>query len=83
MLNDAILVPTLALFLVVTLYGLWSGFRRHGSRAPLMTGIGSAIGVFAFLWFSSFLATVSLAGLITATLVNMWFARKHSAAIPH
>jgi hypothetical protein len=35
LLTDAILVPMLAVFLAVTLYGLWNGFRRHGSRVPL------------------------------------------------
>ncbi len=74
--NDAILVPALVVFLAVTLYGLWSGFRRHGRRAPLMAGVISAVGLLTSLWFSSVVAAVSLAGLVAATFLNVWFARK-------
>lgn len=84
LLTDAILVPMLAVFLAVTLYGLWNGFRRHGSRVPLITGSVGAAGVLAFLWFSSLLAAVSLAALVTATLLNVWFARqRHARAAAH
>lgn len=73
--NDAILMPLLAVFLAITLYGLWNGYRRHGKRAPLALGAVSAAGLLMFLWFSSVLAGISLGALIVATFLNVWFAR--------
>jgi len=76
LINDAVLLPALGLFLALTLYGLWSGFRRHGSRTPLILGSVGAVVLAASIWFNSLLAGLSLAVIVAATFLNVWFARK-------
>lgn len=76
LINDAVLLPVLALFLALTLYGLWRGFRRHGSRVPLGFGTVGAVVLAAAIWFSSLLAGLSLAIIVAATFLNVWFAHK-------
>ncbi len=50
--NDAILLPLVAMALGVALWGLWRGTERHGSRgALLLGGVGAALlvlGIFLY-----------------------------------
>jgi mercuric ion transport protein len=50
--NDAILLPLVALALGVALWGLWRGTERHGSRgALLLGGVGAVLlvlGIFLY-----------------------------------
>lgn len=73
LINDAILLPLLAIFLVVTLGGLYSGMRHHGQPWAFILGLLSALGLFAFLFINTVIAYVSLVGLIVASGLNIWF----------
>ena len=76
LINDAVLLPALALFLAVSIYGLWRGYCRHRSRLPLILGSVAAVSLAISIWFSSVLAGVSLAALVVATCLNAFYARK-------
>jgi|SRR5579883_2630625 mercuric ion transport protein len=72
--NDAILLPLLIVFLLATIAGLWAGMRHHGSRLALVVGSASAAALigFVFVWFNSVLAGLSIAGLVVASGLNVW-----------
>ena len=74
LINDAILLPLLVVFLAVTLVGLWSGMRHHRSRLAFVVGSASAAAllVFIFLWFNPVLAGIAIAGLVVASGLNVW-----------
>ncbi|MGI8423927.1 MAG: MerC domain-containing protein [Chloroflexota bacterium] len=75
--NDAVLIPLLVLFLLVTMWGLYLGKRHHGSWMPLFIGMAGAALSFASIWFGNgLLAGVGIAGLIAASLLNVWFRMK-------
>jgi mercuric ion transport protein len=48
LINDAILLPLLVVFLLVTLAGLALGMRHHGSPWALVVGAVSAAAMFVF-----------------------------------
>src|SRR5713101_1271736 len=52
LINDAVLLPLLAIFLLVTLVGLALGMREHHRASALILGIISAIGVFVFIFIA-------------------------------
>lgn len=72
--NDAILIPLLAIFLVITLIGLYLGIRHHGGWVAVILGIVSAIFTFGFIVFilNKALALIGVAGLVAASLLNVW-----------
>lgn len=72
--HDAILFPLLVAFLAITVYGLYRGYQKHGRAAAVMLGGGSAVALLVFLlvFFSGPLAYLSLAGLVAASLLNVW-----------
>ena len=75
--NDAVLIPLLVLFLLVTLWGLYLGKRHHGSWMPFFIGTAGAALSFASIWFGrGMLAGVGIAGLIAASLLNVWLRMK-------
>lgn len=81
--NDAILLPLLVVFVAVTLVGLWHGTRQHGSRLAFRVGCGSAAALLAAMWFSSVLTGIGIAGLVLATVLNVWLkARQRRCEIP-
>src|SRR5713226_558435 len=65
LIKDAVLLPLLIIFLLVTLIGLAFGMREHHRASALPVGIVSAAGVFIFIFvaFNKVLAAVSMAGL--------------------
>jgi len=70
--NDAVLIPLLVLFLLITLWGLNLGRRHHGSWMPFLIGTAGAVLTFASIWFGSgLMAGVGIAGLIVASLLNV------------
>ena len=71
LIKDAVLLPLLIVFLLVTLLGLAPGLREHHRASALVLGI-SAIGVFVFIFvaFSKLLAGVSVSGLVIASILN-------------
>lgn len=74
LINDAVLLPLLALFLLVTLAGLYLGVRHHGSWFPFVVGLISAASVFIFIFvaFNKVLAGIGIAGLVAASVINVW-----------
>jgi mercuric ion transport protein len=73
LINDAVLLPLLIIFLLVTLLGLALGMREHHRAPAFILGIISAICVFVFIFvtFSKILAGVSVVGLVIATILNV------------
>jgi len=74
LINDAILLPLLVVFLVVTLGGVYLGVRHHGSWLAFVIGLISAVSVFIFIFltFNKVLAAVGVAGLIVTSMLNVW-----------
>jgi len=76
LINDLILLPLVLIFLLVTLWGLYTGWKRHDVRLPFLFGIFAAVllipSFFASAYFSSFL----LALLLAATIWNTVAAQK-------
>lgn len=73
LINDAVLIPLLVLFLSVTLWGLYLGKRHHRSWMPFFVGAAGAVLTFASIWIGSGLVMgVGIAGLIGASLLNVW-----------
>lgn len=81
LINDAVLVPVLLVFLAVTLFGLFQGYGRHRRIWPLVVGVVSALAVliFIFVAFSAPLAYVAVGGLVAASVLNV-IARRHAHA---
>lgn len=77
LINDAILVPLLAVFLVATLWGLVLGWRRHGRIPALALGGVACILLFVSVLFlgSRLLAYLSITGLVAASVMNVMLAR--------
>ncbi len=72
LINDAILIPLLVLFLVVTLWGLYLGKRHHGSSAPLYVGMAGSAMTVGSVWFGSgLLAGIGISGLVAASVLNV------------
>lgn len=78
LINDAILIPLLAIFLVITLVGLFFGMRRQGNPWAFILGIVSAIITFFFIAiiFNKILAIIGVGGLILSSLLNFLFQIK-------
>lgn len=84
LINDAILMPLLIVFLLIDWSGLFVGRRRHGHLSPLITGLaaGGALLLFAFLFPVKPVAYLAIAGLIAASVMNAAFARQHRQGVP-
>ena len=78
LINDAILLPLLIVFLVVTDMGLWFGKRHHDRSLALVLGIISSavIVIFIMVAFNAVLVGVGIAGLIAASLLNIWLGMR-------
>lgn len=77
LINDAILVPLLAVFLVATLWGLVLGWRRHGRIPALALGSVASVLLFVSVLFlgSRLLAYLSITALVAARVMNVMLAR--------
>jgi mercuric ion transport protein len=73
LINDAVLVPLLIVFLLLTLIGLYLGMRQHHDAPAFILGIISAISLFVFIFvsFHKTLAAISVAGLVMASALNV------------
>ena len=81
LINDAILLPLLIVFLLLTIAGLAMGMRQHRKPRALLLGIVSATALFVFIfaWFNMFLAVLSILGLVAASVQNVLLqASSHS-----
>ncbi|MFQ5696357.1 MAG: MerC domain-containing protein [Terriglobia bacterium] len=82
LINDAVLLPVLLLFLGITLAGLVLGYRVHGRPAPLALGGLSALAVFLFIFMRTVpvAAYLAIAGLAVAAVFNAILRRKCAPA---
>ena len=82
LINDAILLPLLVAFLVITVVGLISGRRHHGKPWALIVGVLSSLVVvgFLFIYFNPLLVAVGIGGLILASLLNVWLQHQQEVA---
>jgi mercuric ion transport protein len=73
LINDAILLPLLAFFLIVTLAGLYLGVRHHKRWLAFVVGVLSAVLLFVSILvaFIKPLAYLGFAGLIAASVLNL------------
>lgn len=80
--NDAILLPLLVIFLAITIAGLVSGMRHHGSPWALTIGAVSSLIVVGFLFvrFNQVLVGVGIGGLVLASLINVLLQRQREGA---
>jgi mercuric ion transport protein len=84
LINDAILLPLLVLSLLATLWGLFSGRKRHRKAAALTLGALSAVALVVFSYFhQSRLALISIAALVGASILNIVDLRRQHAHAPH
>ena len=72
--KNAILVPLLVAFLLIALAGLYLGTRRHGQWWAFGLGLASALLMFTAVAIiqNTVLAGVGIAGLIAASVLNVW-----------
>ncbi len=67
--SDAVLIPLLALFLGITLWGLQGSRARHGNSLPFYTGAAGAAaalaGIFIFI-------PIHVIGLLTLVAASVW-----------
>ena len=80
--NDAVLLPLLVVFLALSLGGLALGYREHGQRLPVAVGGISAFATFVFLFvvFVAPLVYVGIVGLVAASVLNVASRRRCSVA---
>jgi mercuric ion transport protein len=77
LINDAILLPLLVIFLAISVMGLYSSIKTHGNRWPLILGGTSSIFVlfFIFGWFLKPMVYVGLIGLVGTSVWNIFLGR--------
>ena len=78
LINDAILIPLLVLFLIFTLIGLFLGMQHHRYPWAFILGVLSAVIIFFFITisFNKTFVIIGIAGLVVSSLVNFLFQIK-------
>jgi mercuric ion transport protein len=78
LINDDILRPMMIGFLLVAILGLALGMRHHGSPWALIVGILSAVTLYVFIYFSfnEVIAGLAIAGLVIASLLNVFLRQR-------
>jgi len=70
LINDLILLPLVLVFLLITLWGLYTGWKRHGLRPPFFLGIFAAVLLIPSFFVSAYLSSLLLGVLLVATIWN-------------
>ncbi len=68
--NDLILLPLVLVFLLITLWGLYTGWKQHGLQVPFFLGIFAAVLLIPSFFVSAYLAAFLLILLLAATIWN-------------
>jgi mercuric ion transport protein len=78
LINDDILRPLMIVFLLVAILGLALGMRHHGSPWALIVGILSAVALYVFIYvsFDEVIAGLGIAGLVIASLLNVFLRQR-------
>jgi mercuric ion transport protein len=82
LINDATLLPILIISLVVLLWGLWLGLKRHRNPLALVVGVASSVIsiFFLFVRFSRPLAYLGIAGLVVSSVLNIYLRQRQLRA---
>jgi mercuric ion transport protein len=70
LINDLILLPLVLVFLLITLWGLHAGWKRHGVQWPFFLGIFAAVLLIPSFFVNAYLAALLLILLLAATIWN-------------
>ena len=71
LLNDLILLPLLAVFLGISLWGIRRSTATHGQQRPFVLAVVSGVVTFVAVWLSRPLVLLGLLGLIAASVWDM------------
>ena len=82
LISDAVLQPMMIFFLLVSLFGLILGMRRHRNPWAVIIGILSAVTayVFRFVSVNNLLAWLGIAGLVIASQLNVLLRQRQLKA---
>lgn len=80
LIHDAILIPLLALFLAVSVWGVRRDRARHSHAGPYLLSAFAAITTLAGLWISAAVVGAGLVALVAASLWNFHLVRLKSTA---
>ena len=80
LINDLILLPLVLVFLLITLWGLYIGWKQHGVRQPFFLGIFAAVLLIPSFFVSVYLSFSLLVLLLVATIWNTVAAYRPSQA---
>lgn len=82
LIKDAILLPLMVVFLAVSLFGLYLGYRVHRRPWALVLAGVSAVAAFFFIFVHTinFAAYLAIAGLVVASVFNVVLRRRCAPA---
>lgn len=78
LINDAILIPLLVLFLGFSIWSLKVSRQKHGQKGPLYLGIGCSVVAFVGLWVFAPVSYAGFAGLVGASVWDLVMVRKQT-----
>lgn len=81
LIRDAVLIPALVGFLLLSLAAFHGDRDRHGRAAPILLGWAGAVLSVAGLWISSYVVVLGLGLLVIAALWN-WRATSQAPTKP-
>ncbi len=70
LINDLILLPLVLIFLLITLWGLYTGRKHHGVGPPFLLGIFAAVFLIPSFFVNIYLSFFLLTLLLVATIWN-------------
>jgi len=82
LIKDAILLPLMVVSLLVTLIGLYLGYRAHHQPWPLILVSISSLGALIFVFVHTVrpVAYLAMAGLVIASVLNVISRQKSAPA---
>ncbi len=83
LIKDAILLPLLIVFLAVTLFGMYSGYKiHHRPWALVLASVSSAAALFfIFVHTVKFAAYLAIAGLVLASIFNVVLRQRSAPSV--
>ncbi len=76
LINDLILLPLVLVFLLITLWGLYSGWKRHDDGRPFLLGIFAGVLLIPSFFLRVYFAAALLVLLLVSTIWNTAVARR-------
>ena len=75
LINDYILLPLLAVFLILTIWGLTVSYKAHRKPYCIILGVISAVLIFLGVWISRLTVYIGFLGLISSTVWNIYLKK--------